>query len=340
MNSKRRMKVGLGMALVAATALPAGASAATVTGTVVAKDAQRGTVATASRAGAVRTLRLRASHLRRARVGARLRASASRLADGTYSVSRVRFTGRARSARVRAAVVRRDARLRRYLVSSGGSVFAIPTPRRARASAGAIGAGDVIVATLAIDGGRLESEDVDDVGDAGAIELEGIFLDATADTLRLAVERRGLVEVAIPAGMTLPAIAAGDEIELLVTIGADGAFTLVSVGHDEGEHGDDDGMEFDEEDGELEIEGVISSLSETEVGVQAGEGSPPVVCAIPAGVSLEGFAVGDEVEAECRLDGDAFVLSELESETREVEVGEDEQGDDHDDDDAEDGDDD
>lgn len=99
------------------------------------------------------------------------------------------------------------------------------------------------------------------------LELEGILVDVSDGRLRLAVEKRGLVEVEVPAGMTLTA-KAGDEVELLVSLGAEGALTLVALkGEDDA---DDHGIDFDAEDGEVEIEGLISELSATSLTVSAG----------------------------------------------------------------------
>lgn len=312
-----------------AAAFPAAASAASWSGTVVAKDTDRGSVVAVSRAGQARTVRAPAAKLRRVRVGSRIAIRAGRRSDGTYAARSLRVGRTARRARLRAAVVRHEPRLRRYLVSAGGSVFAIRSrgARRARAAATRIDTGDLVVADVTIGNGRIHSTHIRDVGDTALLELEGIFLDASGGTLRLAVERRGLVEVTVPDGTALPAVAAGDEIELLVGLGTDGRFTLVSLAVEDDESG---GVDYDEHDGELEVEGVIAALSESEIAVAPGQGAPPIVCAVPAGVSLAGFAVGDAVEMECERSGDGFVLEELESETHEVEVEEADDEDEHD----------
>lgn len=322
----RRVAHGLVAVAVAAVvvALPATAGAATVKGTVVAKDVKRGTLATAARGGAVTTLRTRA--VRRYRVGQRVVASAAARADGTYAASRIRSVGRAKRARVSGAVV--QAARGGYLVSAGSSTFAIS--RRTRAAAAAVSGprpGDVVVADVKLAGGALSGERLRQVGTTSVLELEGIFLDVIDGRLRLAVEKRGLVEVEVPAGMTVTA-KAGDEVELLVSIGAEGALTLVALkGEDDA---DDHGIDFDAEDGEVEIEGLISELSATSLTVSAGP-TASVSCVVPAGVSLVGFAVGDEVEMECKLVDGSFELRELESDDHEVEF-EPEDDDDEDDD--------
>lgn len=150
----RRVAQGLVAVAVAAVvvALPATAGAATVKGTVVAKDVKRGTLATAGRGGAVTTLRTRA--VRRYRVGQRVVASAAVRADGTYAASRIRSVGGAKRARVRGAVV--QAARGRYLVSAGSSTFAISRRTRTVAASSASGPrpGDVVVADVKLSGGR------------------------------------------------------------------------------------------------------------------------------------------------------------------------------------------
>lgn len=58
--------------------------------------------------------------------------------------------------------------------------------------------------------------------------------------------------------------------------------------------------------GELELKGTLTSLSPPTVGGLA--------CAVPAGVTLAGFAVGDVVELECKLVAGTWTLHELELE--------------------------
>ena len=86
----------------------------------------------------------------------------------------------------------------------------------------------------------LQAGFVKTLGHAGTLELEGIFLGISGDQLRLAVEHRGEVFVTVPAGLRLPDLRPGDEIELIVTVGAAGAFTLVSVQRDDEDDDDDE----------------------------------------------------------------------------------------------------
>ncbi len=102
-------------------ALPATASADTVDGVVVARDAQRGMVVTAGRGGAVAALRVqRAAAFK---PGLRVRAKATQLGDGTYRVRRVKRRGRAGAAKARFTVLARADRA--LVVSAGGTTFTL-----------------------------------------------------------------------------------------------------------------------------------------------------------------------------------------------------------------------
>ena len=66
----------------------------------------------------------------------------------------------------------------------------------------------------------------------------------------------------------------------------------------------------DDEDDEVELKGTLTSLSPLIVV----SGTRTVMCAVPSGVSLAGFAIGDFVEITCDLKVGGFVLRELEHE--------------------------
>lgn len=105
----------------------------------------------------------------------------------------------------------------------------------------------------------------------------------------------GSVSCSIPAGANLSAVAVGDLVEMTCrSVG--GVLTLARV---KKEHADDD---------EREVKGTIEAFTAGGVTV-AG-----TTCAIPAGVVLAGFAVGDLVEIECALVAGVLTLTTLESE--------------------------
>jgi hypothetical protein len=318
----RRGALAVAATLTAALAAPGVADAAKVKATVVAKDAARGTIVTATRSGDVKTLRT--AQVKRYKVGQRIVASATARPDGTFATTGKvkRLGGKARTARVRATVVQRASG--RYLLSAGSSTFAIGKRRAAGAAAAAPQAGDIVDARLQLSGGQATPRQLRTVGRAGMLEIEGIFLEAADGTLEIAVEHRGRVVVSVPEGTTVSA-AAGDEVEAIVSVQEDGSFALVALKTDDDD--DEDGIDFDAEDGVVEIEGRIAELSATALTVAAGDAT--VTCRVPDGTSLDGFATGDEVELTCRLTEDgAFTLVALESDEHEVEIEDDESGDD------------
>ncbi len=316
---------GAGVLLVAAAGIaPVAAQAATVQGAVVARDAHRGTIVTAGPGGRVATLRV--DHAGQARVGRRVHVTAVQLADGSYRVSRLRVAGRAARVKVRATVVRRLAA--GYLVSAGGSTFSLSLRRASHgrhAAAAAVATpalepGDVILATADPTGGDLQVAKVQVTGQSPMAELQGILVSTTAGQLSIAVEHQGLVTVAVPAGMTVQG-APGDEVELMVSVGSDGTFTLVSAAGDDQSDRHDSGFQYDGESGQVEVHGLITALAADAVTVQAGQ-SAPITCAVPAGVAVTGFAVGDQVELHCNAVGGAsLTLREMQSDHAQVQSG-------------------
>jgi hypothetical protein len=295
--------------LVAATAavlaLPATASA--FRGVAVAKDQARHSVVVAARAGVVRTVRA-PGRLGSIRLGHRVTYSARRLSDGTFRATAIRSAGLVRHAVLRGVVVRNQSRLHRLLLTAGGTVLSVRAPARGFASNRGPRSGDRVEVRVRIRGSGLSATSITTVGHAGTFELEGIFLGATTATLRLALEHRGEVFVAIPAGFQLPQLQPGDEIELIVSVDAAGAFTLVSVQRDDDEDDDDEGIEDD--NGRVRVRGELTQLGGGTVTVQAN-GASPVTCAVPNGVDLSGFKLHDHVEMRCGQVNGTLTLTRL-----------------------------
>jgi hypothetical protein len=295
-------RIYLLVALVSAVlAVPATASA--FSGTVVAKKPARHAVVVVSRGGVARTLRT--TKFASLRAGQRLVFSATKLGDGTFKARTVRLRGRARLVFLRGTVVRQ--RLARYLLSTGGSLVSVRVGGHAFASSSSRRPGDIVTGRVRIGSNGLTARSLHDAGHADALELEGIFLGLDGSQLRLAVEHRGEVFVTVPDGLQLPPLTPGDEIELVVTVDASGAFTLVSVQTD-----NEDGDGSHEDHGRVEVTGTITDLGAT-ITVQPREGSA-VQCAVPDGFDLSGFAVNDHVEMRCALVDGALSLSRLKHE--------------------------
>ena len=326
-RSRRCTLAASAVAATALLALPAGAAAEKWNGVVVAKDRTRGTVVTATPAGDVRTVRLSARAVKKSRAGRRVAVDAAPLADGTYQGTRLAVRGRSSRATVRGVVV--ETRGRRLYIAAGDSVLTVRTAsrRRARAaSADTIATGDVVAADVTLTADGIQAAEVVDVGDVSILELEGIVLDLTAGVLRVAVARRGEVQIAVPEGALVSAPVAGDQVEAAVSVAEDGSMTLIALDVEDDARDDDDeddhdhGLEVDD-DGEVKAEGILAAVSPESVSIQIG--LQAVTCAIPPGAVLSGFAVGDEVEAECELVDGALVLRALESENVEFEVTDD-----------------
>ena len=192
----------------------------------------------------------------------------------------------------------------RLVLSAGGSVFALRVHGKAGASARreALRAGDRVDGKARVRRGGLEAgaNTLIKVGHDGQLVLEGIYLATAEDgTIELAVVHRGPVFVKVPEGMEVPAFEPGDEIALLVTVEADGSFTLVKA------ENEDDGDE------ELSVAGILASVSAEEVAVKV-EGHPePLRCDVPEDFDLTGFEAGQRVYMTCELSEGSLVLVEL-----------------------------
>lgn len=317
-----------------AVAAPASAAPATAwKGVIVAKDVKRGTIVTASAGGVVRTART--PRARSLRLGQRLAVRGTALADGTFKALSVKSAGRAKTARVKAVVVRYQKAQKRMLVSAGGSTFALRRGKAARTLASATETspqpGDQITATVNVAGTTPQATSVQTTGHLGVLEVEGIITKIAPGSIELVVAKAGFVTLAVPTTLTLPAgLAVFDEVEAHVAVGTDGKLSLLSIQSDDESDRDDDGVDFDDENGELEVTGKITVLSATSISVSPGASATAVTCSLSK--PLTGFAVGDRVELECAAGtAGALLLKEIEHE---------DDGDDGDDDDDDDGDDD
>lgn len=236
-----RKSLVLPILAVLAGAFPAAAGAGIFHGVVVAKQNKRDALVLASKTGAVHTLQTKRMGIK---VGARLSARAAASAHGLYRASTIRSQGRASRARVRAVVVRNLHS--RLLVSAGHSSFAFKTPMPLSAR---IRRGDIVDAKLTISkGGGLEADDVNDVGHADRIELEGTVSAVTPPTAdqpgSLTVQVGGLsFDIVVPVGFDLTGINVGDRVEVKATV--DGTTLTLAEIETEDDQGEDDGGDDD-----------------------------------------------------------------------------------------------
>ena len=293
-----------------AVVLPATAGAATFRGAVVAKDAARKALVTASKDGTVRTVRLH-TNFNRFRVGRTVAVRGAKLPDGTYSAAAVRRIGKARGTHVRGTVVRQLAG--RLVMSAGGSVFALRLTGKQGASEGSgLEPGDRVDCHVRFKGGNPETRngDVDKIGHDGQLVLEGIYLSTDENgTIELAVIHKGRVFVSVPDDVEVPDFQAGDEVALVVTVEDDGSFTLVKgeSENDPGE-GDDDGkVDIGKE--QFSVPGVLSAIGVDGLSVKVQGRPEPVRCTFkPGSVDLSGFEVGQWVYVTCKYAEGRFVL--------------------------------
>jgi hypothetical protein len=200
------MKRALLAAVVVLAALPATAAADTVDGVVVARGAD--SLVVAGRQAAT----LRVNRPGAFKPGLKVRATAAKLADGSYRASAVKRRGRAGFAKLRFTLLRRAGR--DALVAAGGSTFTL--------KAGAVALpGAVVAARLKIAKGKVAVAKARQVGQVSTLELTARF---TGGALRLDIG----APVAVPAGVDL-ALEEGDAVKVLVAVGADGSFTLVAI---------------------------------------------------------------------------------------------------------------
>ena len=236
-------------AFAALATVPTAASADTVDGTVVARDAARGTLVTAARGGVVTTLRVK--RVAAFRLGERLRGTARPAGDGTFEAVRLKRRGRAGSVKLQAAVVGRAGR--DYVLTAGGSTFAVRAGRRP----GAVAQGALVSARLKIARRAVTAKRVRQVGMATTLELEGVVLAVAEGSLQVKVAG-AVVTVLVPAGVEVweeP----GDAFAATVGVGADGAFTLVADPVEDSME-DEEGLEDDvewEDDEEWEDEELV-----------------------------------------------------------------------------------
>src|SRR5204863_311736 len=112
----------------------------------------------------------------------------------------------------------------------------------------------------------------------------------------------------------IPDFKPGDEIALVVTVGADGSFTLVKAENESA--GDDDGDGVDIDGQKFAVAGILASLDGGKVTVNVdGNERRPVTCAVPDGADLSAFALGDHVAIKCVHTDAGLKLYRLESET-------------------------
>lgn len=259
---------------------PATAATKAIRGTVVAKHTRSGTIVLAGPRGLGVTVRVSP---RRVRLGDRVSVAGTRLRDGTIRASRLRVLAHVRTATIRGVVVKRLSGALR--VASGHSVLTIHTSGRRLSSAddhGGLRVGEIGEFEIEIEDEGLFEHDFHAVAPAGTVRIEGVLVTVSP----LVVSLEGLpITITVPAGITLPALTPGQEIELTVQAGANNTFTLVAI---------DDEAENQVED-EVEAKGTVVTSTSTQIEINAG--GAMLTFNAPNGVTLPVLAAGTSVEA-------------------------------------------
>jgi hypothetical protein len=300
----KRFLAFVAFAAVAAT-FTATADAARFKGVVVAKDAKRKALVTATAKGAIRTVRTK--RYGAFRIGQRVLVNATRRPDATWTGSTIRHLGRTRQVQFSGVVVTSEGA--RMIVSAGGSVFALRVTglgTSGLANDGKFEPGDKVDVDADVKKGRLEAgpKDIDRTGHVESLVLEGIFLFTKGDGFDMAVVHRGLVHVSVPNEMVLPDFKAGDQIAVVVTVSAAGKFSFVK--------GRGEGKRSEPPVGEAYAYGPLTVKTAFEVGVK-GENGETLRCAIPAGLDLSMFALGQKVKLYCATREGRLVMKKMAS---------------------------
>jgi FtsP/CotA-like multicopper oxidase with cupredoxin domain len=222
---------------------------------------------------------------RRVRLGDRVSVVGKRLSNGTIRASHLRVLSHVKKARIRGMVVKRLAHAMR--VASGHSVLTIHT-RSANAASRHDGEekGELGEFEVEFEHGDLVEDDFNPVAPAGTVEIEGRLVSVSP----LVVSLEGLpIEITVPAGMTLPPLTPGEEVELLVQAGAGNTFTLVSI------KAENENENQNEDENEVEAKGTVTNSKTSAITINAG--GAMLTFAAPSGQTLPVIATGTFVEA-------------------------------------------
>lgn len=282
---------------VAPFALVDAASAATVHGTVIKREAGANVVALASG----KLVTVRGSH---ARVGSVITVRGVR-SGSTISAKGVRVTGRARRAKIHGIVMRRAGH--RFLLADRGATVAVSSTQPPAT-------GSEVTTAVTINSGSLEEDGAAEVDDAQAdgAEFSGTIgaLPATGVTPQvLSIVVNG-VTVPVQVGtVPLPAgLAVGQRVEVEVSLSqpTPGAivFTLLRI-HAEGV----DGSEGDHHHGDcsnVKATGALTLAAGGKTLIVTADGVP-VTFTVPMGFPLNGLVDGALVEAKGTKNADGSI---------------------------------
>lgn len=232
-------------------ALASGASAATLSGTVVHKNAHAQSFVLAARGGA-----LMAVHARRTpALGRQVSVTARRLRNGTWVAQRIRIGHTTKRIRVRGTVTYADAARHTFVVSvRGASLLVHRDVARAHsaraASSSTMHTGDIVTVDGTLAGDTVDASHVHHDGhDLHGVDLEGVVqaINTTASTLTISADdseqSAATLLVQVPASFQLGLFKLGQSVELIASLNPDGTYTLEQSSDDSSSRHADNGQE-------------------------------------------------------------------------------------------------
>ena len=310
-------------AVVGVGLIPGAAHAATATkvsGVVVSKDATRHTLVVAAH-GNVTTVRA-ARQLRGTPLGARISATGTTLADGSFHATTLKRSGRAKHAHIRVTVLK--AGTTSLLVAGGGSAFAIRLSATKRGTAARSGPkpGDQIETDVEVSHGHIVGGKVQTVGEVTLIDFSGKVAALDSTSITIADDDVSTV-VTIPDGVSVPPLVqVGSEVEIVASVSGT-TLTLVEIKLDgDGAESGDDGGSHVGGDSVVHVEGFVTSLDTGSITIQPGHDASPITFAIPDSFTLPtGLGAGSQVEARGAIVNSVLTLTRLELQTGEDDSG-------------------
>ena len=244
MQRKLRTMSLFGAATACGLVLASAASAATLSGTVVHKNAHAKSFVVAGRGGS-----LTAVHARRSpALGRKVAVSARRLRNGTWLAQRIRIGRTTKRVQVRGTITYVNARRGTFVVSVRGVSLLVHRRGAKRhgaraASASSPSVGDIVTVTGTLADGTVDATEVHHDGqNVNGVNLEGVVqaIDTTTSTLTVSAddsEQSGAaLTVQVPASFDLTLFHQGQSVELIVSPNADGTYTLEQSSNDSGSH--------------------------------------------------------------------------------------------------------
>lgn len=247
MNRRTSVAVAAASASLALMAAPGVASAASMSGTVVERNAHAHTFVLADHRGHLHELHSRQTPA----LGRTVTVAASMLRNGTWSVSHIRVGGARHRVEIRGTVSFVSSRKGIFVVSARGVSLLVHGRAHRTGHASDLVAfaaslpgqlpsvGATVSVTTDVGGGEVDATQVTDQGQsATGVDLEGtvLALDTTARTLTISADdsdrSAGSITVAVPDSFDMSLFTVGGRVELIASLNPDGSYTLEQSSED------------------------------------------------------------------------------------------------------------